>query len=197
MNPQTLLALTTLNDLKSAAEDTLLKRHKIPALLLYYSFIDICATLTNESGEKIGNGERFKKYLTRYSHLKWENYSPDDLWAARCSLLHAYSPLGDRANKPNPPQPIFYYSYPEKKETVREAIIERGYQKFYLMDIKDIKYIAIRCFNDFWRRVEIDEAFELTVRKNATHLLKDFSYMKLEDELLFLDKLKANDPTAE
>jgi hypothetical protein len=191
MNTQTFLALSILNDLKSTAYDTLLKRHKIPALILFYSFIDICSKLTHEGGKGVTNEKRFINYLTRYSRLNWQSYAPTDLWAARCSLLHAYSPLGDRAKKPDPPISIFYYAWPEKKETVHEAITARGYSNFYVMDIKDINLIANRCFNAFWHRVENDEAFELTFRNNAEHLLKDFSYMQLENELTFLDQLKA------
>jgi hypothetical protein len=191
MNIQTFLALSILNDLKSTAYETLLKRHKIPALILFYSFIDICSKLTHEGAEKTTNGERFKNYLTKYAQISWKSYSPADLWAARCSLLHAYSPLGDRAEKPNQPLPIFYYAWPEKKEAVHEAITAYGYKHFYLMNINDIKLIANECFNSFWRRVENDEGFELTFRNNAEHLLKDFSYMQLENELTFLDQLKA------
>ena len=190
VNPQTFLALATLNDLKSAAYDALAKRHKMPALLLFYSFIDICATLAKEGDGKITNQDRFKNYLIKYHHSQWTHYSPYDLWAARSSLLHAYSPLGDHAARPNPPKMIFYYSWPEKRETVHAAISERGYDNFYLMDTNDIKMIANDSFNTLWRRVEEDEAFELQFRSNANHLLRDFNYIQLENELNFLNELK-------
>ena len=161
MNPQIFLALSTLNDLKSAAYDALAKRHKMPALLLFYSFIDICATLAEEGEGKTGNQDRFKNYLVKYHYSKWGLYTPYDLWAARCSLLHAYSPLCDHATKANPPKTIFYYSWPEKKEVVQAAIAARGYENFYLMNTDDIKIIAIDSFNSLWRRVETDEVFEL------------------------------------
>jgi len=190
LNPQTFLALATLNDLKNAAYDALEKRHKMPALLLFYSFIDICATLAKEGDEKTTNQDRFKNYLSKYHHSSWSLYSPYDLWAARSSLLHAYSPLGDHATKANPPRTIFYYSWPEKKEDVHAAISARGYNNFYLMNTNDIKMIAIDSFNSLWRRVETDEAFELEFRENAAHLLRDFNYMQLESELNFLNNLK-------
>ncbi len=192
MNPQTLLALVTLNDLKSAAYDALAKRHKMPALLLFYSFIDICATLAKEGDGKTTNQNRFKNFLVKYHHSKWSQYSPYDLWAARSSLLHAYSPLGDHATRTNPPKTIFYYSWPEKKDVVHAAISARGYENFYLMDTNDIKIIAVDSFNSLWRRVEQDEVFELQFRKNATHLLRDFNFIQLENELNFLDELKDN-----
>lgn len=190
MNPQTFLALATLNDLKSTAYDALAKRHKMPALLLFYSFIDICATLAKEGEEKTTNQDRFKNYLIKYHYSKWSLYTPYDLWAARSSLLHAYSPLGDHATKANPPKTIFYYSWPEKKEVVQAAIAARGYENFYLMNTNDIKTIAIDSFNSLWRRVETDEAFELQFRNNAAHLLRDFNYIQLENELTFLEQLK-------
>ncbi|RZI33142.1 hypothetical protein [Pseudomonas orientalis] len=190
MNPQTFLALSTLNDLKSAAYDALAKRHKMPALLLFYSFIDICATLAKEGEKKTSNQDRFKNYLVKYHYSKWSLYTPYDLWAARCSLLHAYSPLGDHSTKASPPKTIFYYSWPEKKEVVHAAIAARGYENFYLMNTNDIKIIAIDCFNSLWRRVETDEVFELQFRSNAAHLLRDFNYIQLENELTFIEQLK-------
>lgn len=190
MNPQTLLALATLNDLKSTAYDALSKHHKMPALLLFYSFIDICATLAKEGEEKTTNQDRFKNYLIKYHYSKWSLYTPYDLWAARSSLLHAYSPLGEHATKANPPKTIFYYSWPEKKEVVQAAITARGYENFYLMDTNDIKTIAIDSFNSLWRRVETDEIFELHFRNNAAHLLRDFSYIQLENEITFFEQLK-------
>ncbi len=183
MNPQTLCALMLLNDLRHAATDALRGKHKMPALVLFYSFIDICASLTAESFIS-PNRERFESYLRRFATLTtWRLFTPYDLWAARCSVLHAYSPLGNHAQKSNAAKPIFYFAWPEDRNIVEEALKKRGYSNFYLMDVTTLKTIAIDGFNEIWRRVESEDTFELRFRENSKHILRDLNYMQLESEL--------------
>lgn len=189
MNPQTLSALMLLNDLRHAGMDALREKHKMPALLLFYSFIDVCAFLTEESPAR-SNRERFESYLRKFAILTtWRSFTPYDLWAARCSLLHTYSPLGNHTQKVNGARPIFYFAWPENRETVRAALEGRGYSDFHLMDVATIKMIAIDAFNEIWRRVESEKAFELKFRENSQHLLRDLNHMRLEDELQLIDDL--------
>lgn len=68
MNTRTLSALILLNDLRHAAMDALREKHKLPSLLLYYSFIDICASLAEEMPAKT-NRDRFESYLRAYALL--------------------------------------------------------------------------------------------------------------------------------
>jgi len=93
-------------------------------LLNIYSFIDICAALANEG--KRGNQVIFKTYLQDFAMMSGKPFSPYDLWAARSSLLHAYSPLGDHTKKPNGAKPIFYYSWPERREDVEAVLQSEG-----------------------------------------------------------------------
>jgi hypothetical protein len=178
-----------LNDLRHAALDALREQHKLPSLLLFYSFIDICASLAEETPAKT-NRDRFENYLRSYALLTWQSFTPYDLWAARSSLLHAYSPLGDHTSKPNGAKPIFYFAWPETKEQMHEAVASRGYANFYLMDVNTIKHVAVSCFNGLWMRVENETAFELKFRENAEHLLKDLRHIQLENELNLLEELK-------
>ena len=189
MNARTLSALMLLNDLRHAAMDALREKHKMPSLLLFYSFIDICASLAEETPAKT-NRDRFENYLRAYALLNWQSFTPYDLWAARSSLLHAYSPLGDHTNKANSAKVIFYFAWPETKEEVHEAIVSRGYSNFYLMDVNTIKHVAISCFNGMWRRVDNEPDFELKFRSNSEHLLKDFQHMQLESELTLIEDLR-------
>jgi hypothetical protein len=188
MDSRTLSALILLNDLRHAAMDAMREKRKLPSLLLLYSFIDICASLAEESPART-NRDRFENFLRAYALANWRTFTPYDLWAARSSLLHAYSPLGDHTDKPGGAKPIFYYSWPETPEKVREALVSRGYKDFLLLDVATIKTIAVSCFNGVWRRVQDEPEFELVLRRNAEHLLKDFQHMQLENELAALQDL--------
>jgi len=188
MNARTLAALSLLNELRHAALDTLARKHKHPALLLFYSFIDICASLAEETPAK-SNCERFENYLSCYALSSWKTFRPYDLWAARSSLLHAYSPLGDHTDKPNGAQLIFYFVWPETEEQMRTLLLARGYSNFLLVDVSTIKHIAVSSFNGLWMRIENDPEFSKIFQGNAAHLLKDSHYIRLEEELTLLDEL--------
>jgi hypothetical protein len=188
MDSRTLSALILLNDLRHAAMDAMREKHKIPSLLLFYSFIDICASLSEETPART-NRERFENYLRSHALVNWRTFTPYDLWAARSSLLHAYSPLGDHTDKPGGAKPIYYWAWPETPEKVRAALLARGYKDFVLLDVVTIKTIAVAGFNDLWRRVQNEPEFEAAFRRNAEHLVKDFQHMQLEDELTTLEDL--------
>jgi hypothetical protein len=190
MHPQTLSALILLNDLRHAAMDALKQEHKLPSLLLLYSFIDICASLSEETPAK-SNRERFESFLRTNTSFNWNSFTPYELWAARSSLLHSYSPLGDHTNKPAGVRPIFYFAWPETREQVDKLLVERGYKNYYLMDMETIKYVAVSGFNTMWHRVDTESQFEKNFRENAVHVLKDMQYMQLEDELTLLAELKS------
>ena len=188
MNPRTLSALSLLDDLRHAATEVLERKRKYPALLLLYSFIDICASLAQESPAK-SNRARFESYVLNYALVGWTTFKPYDLWAARSSLLHTYSPLGEQTEKPNGATPIFYVAWPKTEAVTRESLASRGYSDFIVLDIQTIKHIAISAFNALWSRIESDAAFEAIFRANAEHLLKDLFQHRLEKELTVLDEL--------
>lgn len=116
MKPETTKTILILLEMKSIFSDLLQKEYKGPALLNIYIFIDICASLNAES--KMSNRETFESYIKKYLN-PWEKaYTVYDLWAARSSLIHSLSPLGNHTEKPSGATPIFYYSRFETKEKV-------------------------------------------------------------------------------
>ena len=112
-----------------------------------------------------------------------------DLWAARCSLLHAYSPLGRHTERTNGARPIFYYSWPDRREEMEGVLRAKGYDDFLLLDVEDVKWVAIDAFNSLHRRVEKDAPFEARFLTNAEHFLFDLQAFKLEAELSMLEEL--------
>lgn len=188
LHPRTFTALALLNDLRHSAMDALSQKHKLPALLLFYSFIDICASLVS-GHKKLTSRDRFEYFVKEYALTSWQVVTPYDLWSARSSLLHAYSPLGDHTRKLNGATPIFYYAWPETDEQMQAAVLKRGYTRFHVLDMSYIEHMAISCFNSLWFKVENDAEFELLFRANAEHILKDIHYIQLEDELTLIEEL--------
>jgi hypothetical protein len=184
---RTLTILILLGDLKHAFETLLREKRKNPALLNIYSFIDICAALTNDG--KTENRAIFETCLAEFATMARKPFSTYDLWAARCSLLHAYSPLGRHTEKLNGARPIFYYAWPERQDEMEAALKARGYADFILLNVEDIRWLAIDVLNTLHRRVESDPAFEKRFLDNAQHFLYDLQAFKLEAELSMLQEL--------
>jgi hypothetical protein len=188
MDARSLTALSLLCDLKEACADLLARKHKNVALLNLYSFMDICASLAKEGSSS--NAETFQSYLQRYAKLStWRRYTPYDLWAARCSLLHSFSPLGHHTTKPDGARPIFYFSWPETQEQLEEALRVRGYSNFLVIERSELKFVAINAFNSLIQRVEEEQAFAAVFSANAEHLLGDFHFLGLRSELELVDEL--------
>lgn len=181
MQPRTITILIVLGDLKYAFLSLLRERCGNPALLNIYSFIDICATLANDG--KAENRNIFEAYLKEFCTIPWVAFSAYDLWAARCSIVHAFSPLGRHTAKPDGAKPIFYYSWTDRREEFDLVVRAKGYSDFLILDIDHVKHVAIDAFNSLYKRVETDEAFESRFLKNAEHFLFDLQAFKLEAEL--------------
>lgn len=75
-----------------AAIDSCFKdKHILPGLILLYSHIDIVASLNRPSAKEEGTRKDFKDWVNEYL-LPDSNLScnADDLYAARCGLVHSY-----------------------------------------------------------------------------------------------------------
>lgn len=187
MLPRTLTIITVLLDLKEAFSIQLKQKRKNPALLLIYAFIDICAALVNNGKSK--NREIFQTCVDEYAIMDGKPFNSYDLWSARSSLLHSYSPLGHHIGKISGAKPIFYYSWPERKEELESILIKKGYSNFTILKIEDIKWVAIDVLNSLMRKIEDNSSFEKRFLENAEHFLFDLQAFKLEAELMQIEDL--------
>jgi len=186
MRAKTLTITTILLDLKSAFLSLLKEERKNPALIVIYAFIDICAALTNDG--KTNNKAIFQACVDAHARMKGKSFSSYDLWAARSSLLHSYSPLGYHTEKPNGAKPIFYYSRTEDRKEL-EAILKVKYADFILLDVDAIKWVAIDILNSIYSHIDSDAGFEAQLLQNAENFLFDLQAFKLDAELSLLQRL--------
>jgi len=71
----------------------------LPALMLLYAAIDGAAWLAELQGPNATNGKQFKTYVAKYVLRGREKITPDDLWGARCGILHTQTPTSDHSKK--------------------------------------------------------------------------------------------------
>jgi len=190
MQPRTQSILTMLLELKAVAFDLLDSNHRNPGLLSLYSFIDVCSALSNDGHKH--NQEIFESYLEEYAvNSRWDRYTTYDLWAARSSLLNSFLPLAHHAKKKKKGiRPIFYFSWPEKPEEIAELLKRKGYVEFILLDIQEIKWLAVDAFNELYKKIKTHPDFESIVLENAKDILPNVYYLKLEDEIRAINSLK-------
>jgi len=80
----------------------------VSAVTLMFSSIDALAALTRPIGQQSTNGEVFINWVSRY--VKPESTlrcTSEDIWGARCGVLHLYSPDSDLSAK-NKARRIYY-----------------------------------------------------------------------------------------
>jgi hypothetical protein len=74
-------------------QEMLEKRRFLTALILFYSTIDILGSLLRPKSHPDTSGGDFKAWVNRYIFLGSSlPATADDLWAARCGLLHTNTP---------------------------------------------------------------------------------------------------------
>ena len=83
-------------------------KHVLPGMILLYAHIDIAASLNRPESKAEATRDDFKNWVNEYllpeSNL---NCTADDLYAARCGLLHAYT-SESRASRAGEAKQIFY-----------------------------------------------------------------------------------------
>jgi len=82
-----------INQLLGTIDSVLQSKSILPGLILIYSGIDIMAWLSRDKSHQENTRSDFKIWVNTYllpdSRL---NCNADDLYAARCSILHTYTP---------------------------------------------------------------------------------------------------------
>ena len=64
------------------------------ALILIYSGIDAMAYLARPISQDYNEPQDFKDWVTSYLHIKGSvKITPDEWWAARCGIVHTYTPF--------------------------------------------------------------------------------------------------------
>ncbi len=82
------------------------KRLFMPFLMILYATIDIFGFVT-ASDETDAPGQRFRSFVNIFMMKYLKDVTPDDLWGARCAILHTGTPESDLSRK-NKARQILY-----------------------------------------------------------------------------------------
>jgi hypothetical protein len=99
--------------IKADIELLLKHRHVRGALILLYTGIDTLATISMPEGQDQVRSVDFKDWATRYIELDL-TVSADELWGARCGLVHSYG-SESRASRRGDIREIGYIAGPTQR----------------------------------------------------------------------------------
>lgn len=148
------------------------------ALTIIYSSIDACGLLNAPDTQEKATGQTFKAWVNKYmlADLPLE-YNADDLWGARCAVLHTHTLASDLSNA-SKVRELQYISSPPEHPIVEAFIsaskdIGNGKSIGVNIDLLVIDFLqAISKFSkEFSQRAEQSEI----CRNRASKILLHFS----------------------
>lgn len=169
MDRHTFEVLSIVNEIKAGAFSEMLARRVFSSACLLFVMIDVCATLAMPSN--LSNSKRFIQFLDEYSG-NCSGISNSDLWWARSSMLHSLAHIG-HGHERGRAVPIYFYCFPDKAEDLQAQLRNDGLDTFNVMDIAQLKMLAVRCYNGFTDRLEDDPELSSKVAAVAKNLGKD------------------------
>ncbi len=157
------------NDFAISIQILLDAQHTLPALVLLYSAIDVFASLARPETELDTNGRHFKKWAEDYmigpSQL---NITSEELWGARCGLLHTHSPFSKVSRQANVRRLSYYRVNAPTTAMSRalDSVLKREIAKGKLPVDADFLSAA---FEDGVRRFLADIQHNSELEKRAVH----------------------------
>jgi hypothetical protein len=101
--------LARINDFTQSIEILLNAGHTQPALILLFTAIDIFASLRRLETETDTNGGYFKKWVEDYMIASSQRpFTSEDLWGARCGLLHTHT-AASKVSRQGKARQLHYY----------------------------------------------------------------------------------------
>jgi hypothetical protein len=153
-------------DLHDAIEDSYGKRRYMPCLVLLYSAIDVAASLEPSSGS--GVGDRFRKWVDRYMPVNGSlNCSAVDLYAARCALIHTYTPQSD-LSQAGKAQVIAYAFGPAALEKLNNASTLAAQNRQLNIHARTLIDAFYEGFGIYLTEIEADKSRLVEVEQSAS-----------------------------
>lgn len=125
----------------------------LPILILLYASIDISAYVW-AGGDDNKAGERFKKFAEKYIIKHILELTSEDMWGARCAILHTSTPEST-ASKKGPARQILYSWSSSEIETSKKIIAEETH-KYVATSIEDLLKAFASAIDEFLSDLEKD-----------------------------------------
>ena len=139
----------------------------VSAVSLMFSSVDALAALTRPIGQQSTNGAVFKAWVDRYIQSdKILGCTSDDLWGARCGVLHLYSPDSDLSAK-NKARRI-YYQWSAEPAVEAARTIPAGSLVIY---VEALHKAVVQAAHDFIADSEMDSQVKQLVQSHLPSML--------------------------
>jgi len=162
--------IKTTTDLMTAVDEAFKKEAPLPAFILLYSSVDILASLTRPITSDDTTGAIFKDWVTKYmigsSSFVW---TADDIWGARCGLLHTYT-VQSRSSREGNAREMHYISDREFTEHVQKKLDPNAEDKVFVC-LPDLIVAFIDGVEAFARDVVADLDLQKRVLHHAEKLI--------------------------
>lgn len=145
----------------------------LPAMMMCYATIDILAALARPQNKEESDGKDFRDWVERYllpdSKLPC---SATDLWAARCGLLHTYTPNARDVRKGKALKLLYIEGRVDESMRASMQFVHGDYIAIVTQDL----YNAITfSLNQFMEELKVDESLARRVTMRANEFLVNAS----------------------
>jgi hypothetical protein len=153
--------------------------HTLPALVMLYAAIDILGSLLRRESESDTKGEYFKKWVDDYMIARSQVvFTSEDLWAARCGLLHTHT-ASSKLSRQGKARQLHYYRAqgasipPAMQHALREA---SALGKLFV-DVDGLCTIFAEGTQRFLTAVQSDTALEKRALHHSAQLFGGWRYV--------------------
>src|SRR2546425_10624542 len=160
---------STVGELLAAADLVMERGYAMPGLILLYSLVDTMAWLSLPEGVEDVKGTDFIGWVRTYGlEQRVAPCTADDLYGARCGLLHSFSPDSRRSRR-GEIRPIYYVWGGAGRELLQGEIDKRGGSGIGL-PIADFRNGIVTAIDSFRRQLVTDAKLSARVRRRASAL---------------------------
>lgn len=161
----------TVQQLLKAADFLVDHDYVMPGVMLIYCTIDTLAWLSLPDGQEDVHGSDFVRWVRQYSLESPINpCSAEELYAARCALLHSFSSDSKRSRQ-GKVRPIFYIRGWAGRKVLQDEIDKRGVMGVAL-HIADLRAGLDASIQRFRENIRTDQDLRARVVRRSANLLR-------------------------
>ncbi len=174
VGPERILFATAL-EITSAMQDSLERRRIMPALILMYSGIDILGALLRPHHECEDAQKHFVQWASCYM-LKRRRLliTADDLWGARCGLLHTNRATSRHSKKGKAKELCYVLGFAKLPIALKQELQSQADGKV-LTDVEELCESFVCGVVEFGNSLEHDLSLKALVLRNASQMLAQTS----------------------
>ena len=160
---------STVRELLAAADLAMERAYAMPGLILLYSLVDTMAWLSLPEGVEDVKGTDFIGWIRTYGlERSIAPCTADELYGARCGLLHSFSPDSRRSRR-GEIRPIYYVWGPASRELLQGEIDKRG-DRGTALHVADLRNGIVAAIESFRGQLATDAKLAARVRRRSSGL---------------------------